>query len=167
MRRTPEQQYLHRSCFGVHCVENKVMWAMREKHNCHSKWHVGLLTGYWKLPWVSKRPASKVLVVRTDSKVCPIRNASKFPMRNLFWMVIKLMSFEYSDDLPQSQFLIILVWQRASTDLPGAGIFHVCAYVFCDLPEGSQPCVQVLGPKNQLFYFRFTLFIIVCTCLPV
>lgn len=82
-------------------------------------------------------------------------------------MVIKLMSFEYSDDLPQIQFLIILVWQRASTDLPGAGIFHVCAYVFCDLPEGSQPCVQVLGPKNQLFYFRFTLFIIVCTCLPV
>lgn len=82
-------------------------------------------------------------------------------------MVIKLMSFEYSDDLPQIQFLIILVWQRASTDLPGAGIFHACAYVFCDLPEGSQPCVQVLGPKNQPFYFRFTLFIIVCTCLPV
>lgn len=67
-------------------------------------------------------------------------------------MVMKLTSFEYSNDLPQIEFLIILVWQRA--DFPGAGLFHVCAYVFCDLPEGSKLCVQVLGPENQLFYFR-------------
>lgn len=133
-------------CADVLCGKNeKDVWVLRQNTNSVPNRVVSLRL-MPKVTWREWETGQEVHV----------RPESKFSLRSLYCVNIKLISLDNSSDLTLIQFVMVSFWQTPSTALPRSGLFHVCTSVLRPVAE-SKLHIHVLGYWESTIFFFINL----------